>query len=50
MAAGITEPPIPGHSSRTDDRLRVALNGITVATTSTAAALDGWIAFRVAAG
>jgi TonB family protein len=36
--------------SRTDDRLRVSLNGITVATTSTAAALDGWIAFRVAAG
>jgi len=36
--------------SRTDDRLRIALNGITLATTSTAASLDGWIAFRVAAG
>ncbi len=36
--------------SRTDDRLRVTLNGTTVATMSTAAALDGWIAFRVAAG
>ena len=36
--------------SRTDDRLRVTLNGTTVATMSTAAALDGWIAFRLSAG
>jgi protein TonB len=36
--------------SRTDDRLRIALNGTTIATASTAASLDGWIAFRVAAG
>jgi TonB family protein len=36
--------------SRTDDRLRVALNGTPIMTASTAAALDGWIAFRVAAG